>query len=262
MVGQSKLKESIANEPHGFILLEGSKYSGRKTLLREVFPQAVWFDDCKIDTVRKMIEMSHSIYDSVFIMPDIDDMSLAAKNAILKLIEEPPNGNRFIMTIENVNNTLSTIISRAQIKKMQNYSQKELITFLEDSGKGSFIDEILSICTTPGEIEEYGKYDWSEFINTVDTAVTKLWSTSITNCFKLGNKIALKADSDGYDLQLFWRAYKIRAAKLIAETNDECEVNDLLNAIRLTQKYIDTLRVKSVNKAMLFGAWVVAIQGV
>ena len=216
MVGQSKLKESIANESHGFILLEGSKYSGRKTLLREVFPQAVWFDDCKIDTVRKMIEMSHSI----------------------------------------------SIISRAQIKKMQNYSQKELITFLEDSGKGSFIDEILSICTTPGEIEEYGKYDWSEFINTVDTAVTKLWSTSITNCFKLGNKIALKADSDGYDLQLFWRAYKIRAAKLIAETNDECEVNDLLNAIRLTQKYIDTLRVKSVNKAMLFGAWVVAIQGV
>lgn len=262
MVGQDKLRESLANEPYSFILIEGSKYSGRKTLLREVFPQAVWFDDCKIDTVRKMIETAYNIYNSVFIMPDVDDMSLAAKNAILKLVEEPPNGNRFIMTIENVNNTLSTIISRAQVKKMQNYSQKELIAFLEDSGKNLFTDEILSVCTTPGEIVEYGKYNWEEFINTVDTAVTKLWSTSITNCFKLGDKIALKADSEGYNLQLFWRAYKIRAAKLIAEANDECEVNDLLNAIRLTQKYIDTLRVKSVNKTMLFGAWIVAIQGI
>ena len=127
MIGQNKLKCTLKNNSpfSPFIILVGDKGSGRKTILRELFPEAIWYTDCKIDSVRDMMRMALDVHDSLFIMADIDNMSIGAKNAILKLVEEPPNNNRIIMTLENENNTLPTIRSRATFFYMDDYTPNE-----------------------------------------------------------------------------------------------------------------------------------------
>ena len=83
MFGQKNVRRAIDNQikqnvfPR-FSILEGAKGSGRKTLLKELFPDAIFVEDCKIDTVRKMIQMMNKQRDSVFIIADADDMSTPA----------------------------------------------------------------------------------------------------------------------------------------------------------------------------------------
>ena len=56
--------------------------------------------DIKIETVRSMIEDAYTTKDEMFIIiPDADTMSVNAKNALLKVVEEPPKKAYFILTI-------------------------------------------------------------------------------------------------------------------------------------------------------------------
>lgn len=69
----------------------------------------------KIETVRELIEKS-SIKPSdtfqIFILRDVEKLSLAAGNALLKTLEDIPEYNLFILTTKTKENLLETIRSR------------------------------------------------------------------------------------------------------------------------------------------------------
>lgn len=69
-----------------------------------------------IDEIRKLYEAtrSKSLHERVVIIDDIDQMTLPAQNAFLKLLEEPPSGVHFIATAHSVSQILPTIHSRLQ----------------------------------------------------------------------------------------------------------------------------------------------------
>ena len=121
-------------------------------------------------------------------------------------------------------------------------------------------DYITSVCDSPGEINELLQYDIDDFANLVEKAIIHLPTTGITNAFKLGESIALKADSKGYDLKIFWKIFKVRSAMLIAEADDDEAMEDFYRGIKITQRYLNLLKTKGVNKAMLFGAWLMDIR--
>ena len=50
----------------------------------------------------------------VFLIPDADKMSIAASNALLKVLEEPPGGGIFILTSERKHALSPTVLSRCQ----------------------------------------------------------------------------------------------------------------------------------------------------
>ncbi|MFC1666849.1 DNA polymerase III subunit delta' [Candidatus Omnitrophota bacterium] len=89
----------------------------------------------KIGKVREIIyQASLKPYEGkkrVFIINDAETMNETAQNAILKLLEEPPERHILILTSSNAARLLPTVVSRCKILKFYSLSQGEIQCFLE-----------------------------------------------------------------------------------------------------------------------------------
>lgn len=68
----------------------------------------------------------------VVIIADADMMTLAAQNALLKLLEEPPVGTLIILTTSHIGKVLPTLRSRCQICHVQKPSEDDTKDFLNE----------------------------------------------------------------------------------------------------------------------------------
>lgn len=79
-------------------------------------------DSVKIEQVRKVLERLNMTKQSpykVFLLQNIERMTLEASNALLKTLEDPPNGVIFLLTSSRVRDVLPTIISRVRMAKFR-----------------------------------------------------------------------------------------------------------------------------------------------
>ena len=83
-----------------------------------------------VNTVRNMIERmqmsSMSGQWRVVLIDAADELTLAAENAILKLLEEPPQQTLFLLVTHQLSNVLPTVRSRARVEKMHPLTMSEL----------------------------------------------------------------------------------------------------------------------------------------
>lgn len=250
MIGQKNLLQTIKRllmnqSLPRFIIITGQKGSGKKTLANEIVVMQgndkIVAEDVKMATIKNLIDASyHVLVPTTYVIPDADDMSVAAKNALLKVTEEPPNKAYWIMTVQDVESVLPTIRSRAQIFQMDNYSKAELKEYSQEDN-----ELILSIADTPGDIDDLRQIDVAEMNNYVALVFDNIDVVSGSNALKIGSKIKLnKNDTEGYDLKLFWKAF----IKLSYENGD-------FTSVKLTSKYMSQL-TPSANKNHLFYLWV------
>ena len=157
MIGQDKTIQLIRTwrmnkSVPRFIILEGDVGSGRLTLAKIIIKQINAIGVIcgnTIADVRQTIENAYTVTSTTcYIFRDCDDMSIAAKNSLLKVVEEPPTNVYFIMTIKSVTNMLSTILSRATIVKVQPYTLNQLKEVTDD-------ELILKYATNIGQAKEY-----------------------------------------------------------------------------------------------------------
>lgn len=236
MIGQKRLLDQIdrlvQNGFPRFVLLVGAKGSGKKLISREIasklgyplVPVGVG-----VDEVREVIVNSYRNTEPiVYILPDTDKMSVAAKNALLKITEEPPQKAYFILTVTDVSNTLPTLTSRACTLKMDGYNEEELLTYLSKKHNTSNIaqeniDFVVTAATVPEEIDTLIGYDINEFRLFVESVANNLHLVSAANSFKILNKLALKKDEDKWDVLLFVQALKQEFISLYYEAPDNSE---------------------------------------
>lgn len=258
MIGQETAKKTLfiyKNFP--LILLVGAKGSGKKTLISSLFHEYIQVPDVKIDTIRShVIDKAYTYQNTLFVIPDADDMSDAAKNALLKVVEESPNGNRFIITLEDANNTLPTIRSRGVIIKMDRYTPDEIRDYAKSYDNS--ISSAVDICDTPGEVQTLLSQDADEFYKYVALVFDNITQVSGANAFKIASKISLKDSDDGYDLRLFWKAYIKRCAYQI-KTNYSGAIKYAIDVIT-TSRCLNELRTRGINKQMLFDKWILEIR--
>lgn len=279
MIGQTELRESLkrlidADNFPRFSIFVGSKGSGRHTLVHDLtylFPagERPEYVECGIgiDDVRKAIDQAYrSRNNMIYCFPDADKMSVAAKNAMLKVIEEPPNNAVFIMTLEDVENTLATVRSRASIFRMQPYSQDELEEYWymrwgdpEDKKSKEYVQLILSLAETPGEVDMLEQADGGgkadKFYDYVTLVVDNIAEVQPSNSFKIADKVALKEGAEGYDLRLFLKAFMS-----ICLSRMEAEPKLYASGISITSKYLQQMSIKGVSKGMLLDSWILAIR--
>ena len=274
---QSRIEQLIKNRTFPrFSILVGPKGSGKKTLAHEIghmfnawrvssdYVDVYRLPDVKIDTVREIITQAYKrITTMVYIIPDADSMSNAAKNALLKVTEEPPNEAYFIMTLEDESNTLETIRSRATIFHMDRYTPDELEEYYRNKFclSETTIDlerkEILivrELCSTPGDVETIMTYDATNFYDYVQLVVDNISEVSLANALKISEKIAMKDEPDKYDLKLFWRAFQSVCIDKAGDGIIYCEY------AAITSEYMKKLRIKGINKQMLFDNWIFTIR--
>ena len=130
-----------------FIILSGDIGSGRLTLAKVIIKminaKGIIMGN-SIAEVRETIENAYTITEpTCYIFRNADDMSVSAKNALLKVVEEPPNNAYFIMTVQNIGNMLGTIRSRGTVLKMEPYTIQELQKVTMD-------ETLLKYCTNIG----------------------------------------------------------------------------------------------------------------
>ena len=215
MVGQESIINRIKdlhkeNRLPKFILLEGEDGSGKKTLCKEISKftgyDIVFFDN-KIDDIRECIELAYTQKSPIiYVLKNSDSMSLAAKNSILKLVEEPPVNAYIIMLIENVDNTLKTILSRAFLIKMEPYTAnqlKEYIVNKQTALTDEEQDRVINICNTPGMINKLLETDTLELLDFCDNIINNLHKVSLSNALKISKKLKLTESGEGWDINLF-----------------------------------------------------------
>lgn len=257
MIGQKYLKKYVKtlieedNFPR-FSIFVGPKGSGKKRFLREYF-EGIYPEDDKVDSIRKIIDMAYKVAHKTFIIPDADDMSNAAKNALLKVVEECPNDNYFIMTLEDEVNTLGTIRSRAQIFYMDMYFPKDLRDYADVIGikDEEELKIIADVCTTPGDINVLCKQGVKDFYKYTKLVLDNVADVSLANALKIPEKLALKDGDEGYDLRLFLRMFM-----------SLCITNQA-NArwVEYTSKCLTKMRIKGINKQMLLDTWILSLRG-
>lgn len=262
MIGQTKLLKSITESINNdtfkqFTILCGDVGSGKKLLAFEISKllnteYCYMLPDIKVETVRKMINDAYKLSSkTLYIIPDADEMSVNAKNALLKIVEEPPVNAYFIMTLQDRNNALATILSRARVYTMDLYTEDEIFNYfwtIYPDGNPNDAEKCRAICDTPGSVKLVQKEGAFNLFDYTERVFDNIFDVDLSNAFKTAQKLNIKND-EGFDLKLFWNCFCAL-----------CAWQGKHDALRKTERSLERLRI-GVNKQQLYDMWILDIRG-
>ena len=217
--------------------------------------------ELSVDAVREAVKNCYKCAGTtVYLFKDADKMSTAAKNAMLKITEEPPRQAHFIVTVQNSENMLETLRSRATNIQMAPYSSDELDTFYHDyTLKKNRI--IRDVCEVPGMMLEMEKIDVEELTEFCDTIIDNIQQVTGVNAFKIVQRIRIKEDGNGHDPELFFHCMKYLLLQRIGDGNTPSEELEKLGKMLLvTSKYHREFNITGVKKDATLDMWVLEMR--
>lgn len=269
MIGQRIIRERIEGQiargrfPR-FSILIGEKGSGKKHLAKDIaslMKCACSVVDIKADAIREVINSAYTVdMPIIYILADCDNMSTTAANALLKVTEEPPRNAYFILTCENEENLLQTIRSRGVTYMLEPYSYEDKCDYIEEKGVPEFEEDenfILEVASNCGEVQQMLDMDVHQFKTYVELVIGNIAEVSGSNAFKIGDKLALKDDTDKYDLRLFWKAFRSVCTDRMKDGDDPLKY---ARAIAITGESLAQLNIRGINKQELFDVWLLNIR--
>lgn len=270
MIGQLNNKQLIEkwrrdNSFPRFLIITGEEGSGKSTMSRFIAKKGIGgyivTPGNKVDEVREAIENAYKCTSpTVYIFYNTDKMSVQAKNALLKVTEEPPRKAYFIITVQDVNNTLTTLKSRGTELKMEPYTIEELSHFTDD-------EEILSIASTPGQVEKLQQIGVNEFKEFCNKVLNNIGSVTGVNAFKIGNSFKFKDDGEGYDVNLFFNCIQsICTSRLwhsIGKTSfGLADCKKYYKTMICCSKYKQEFNITGVKKDSTFDMWILEMRDI
>lgn len=279
MIGQMELLRTIDDMIDDdifprFSVIQGVDGSGKSLVVEHIKEQLN--DSCmvvmnnSVDSVRNAMERAYATtIPLVFYFPDADIMSQSAKNALLKITEEPPNKAYFILTVVNEDSLPNTIRSRATIFRMEPYSPMDLSDYMyETYSKESdeFIKLAYQICDNPGEINLLHKNGASALWMFVNKVMNNIAEVSVSNALKIADKIAFKdEDEEGkFNLTLFWKSVIVYCCIDLADkTISTEELRVKARVVMSTKDCIDMItKVRGANKRNAFDIWLLDVRDI
>ena len=266
IIGQNELINRIDNLIENnnfprFSIIVGPKNSGKKLIANYIANKLdATFIPCEVkaDSVRNVINESYTQTNLMcYMWADSDTMSITSKNAILKVTEEPPQKAYFIITLNDINNMIPTIISRGTKFLMNAYSENELIKYATnrqyDFSKHK--DIIFNICSNPGDVDNLFSYNVDNFVAFTEKVISCIGIASPQNALKLSNNFILKKDekseTDKYDIILFIHAVSSICLSKLKETNNAIYGD----ACKLCADCVSEFRVSSISKLAVLDKW-------
>lgn len=124
-----------------------------------------------VEQVREIIDGAHILPNEaakkVYAVKDADTMNASAQNALLKLLEEPPEFVALILLCENIDALLETVRSRCAAVRVTGPDEREIdpaapanaLRYLAAAAKGDEL-ELLKVCNelgecTPGQASDF-----------------------------------------------------------------------------------------------------------
>lgn len=264
MIGQKRILDYL--DKHGdtlshFIILVAPNGCGKRTIAKLIAEkQGATYAPCgvKVDEIREMINTANTVSEKVlYCIENADTMSLMAKNALLKVTEEPPKNAYIVMTVQNDSSLLGTIKSRGTVWQLEPYKPKEIREFIDtfkNEHNSEFSDWVSKVAITPGEVQLYFKYG-QEFIDYVNLVIDNIAEVEPANAFKSSKKLAFKNEEDKYDVTLFWTTFCMILSERIQENPLK-----FARGIEVTAPYTDKSRKTGTNLQQLYDSWVFKIR--
>ncbi len=92
----------------------------------------------------------------VCLVANAEGLTTEAANALLKILEEPPRGLRFILLAEHPSDLLPTIVSRSRLIRVPTASQTQIVARLVDAGyEPSHAQWIAQLTLRDGELDRF-----------------------------------------------------------------------------------------------------------
>ena len=140
------------------LILTGNKSIGKKDLAEEISKYYLHDDSglaltdninynvikaedgskiIKVDQIRDFLDKVYLKSNKrIIFIQDAEKLNINSANSLLKIIEEPPAGTKFIITTSKISSIIPTIISRSTVLKCNNPSIEDINTYL------SYLEEI------------------------------------------------------------------------------------------------------------------------
>jgi len=166
----------------------------------------------KIATIRetiKRINMSSQSKYSCILIKNIERMTIAASNCLLKSLEEPPQKTIFFLTTSSASSILDTIISRSRQISFQHIPEQEILSALKKNFPEKTSKEIstaISLSTKkPGKAINFLENPENlETLIELNNSINSLFNNpTIAQRFKIIEKIAEDHDKTLKFLNLF-----------------------------------------------------------
>lgn len=278
MIGQKNIQDTFNKFiEHGsvprFMVFTGVRGSGKYTLAKWVARKMKAYlvePELSVDAVREVVKNCYKCSgDTVYIFRDADKMSAAAKNALLKVTEEPPRQAYFILTVQNAENALETLRSRATVMSMEPYTLEQrreyLDALLEKSAKP--VDSVVSqliVCAADnlGQVERYAAMDVEELLDFCSLVVDKIAVVTGVNAFKIGQRIKIKEDGDGYEPDLFFQMLNHILMRRIVESDGYSDSWVYAKMLRICSKYAQEMTLTGVKKDATLDMWILEMREV
>jgi len=198
----------------------------------------------------------------VLLMHNVDNMTLASQDALLKSLEEPAAFSYILMTTSRPHSLKSTIYSRCQTVNIKNPSREEINSWLEGQGLSDFSSLDFPSYFTPIQI--------LDSINSDNAKIFKEYIELFSNY--LGNKIPQNEfikDFADYDLDLIEKLnFTVEVLKILLSsklcnrklggvyavfdsfTFSNLKISNIINDINDLK--FNFYRVKSINTSHIF----------
>lgn len=144
-----------------FIIIQGDKHTGKTNLvlyLCQKFGLTYVPVKKSVKEVRGLISVMKKNSNILYHFKDFDDATLQAKNALLKVTEEPVPGNYIVIT---GGPQLKTLESRARRILMEPYTKEEIKQYMNPFFTDDIVKDKLIVAgiNTPARVNYYKKYE-------------------------------------------------------------------------------------------------------
>lgn len=266
IIGQTKLKAllQLLDKLPGLTILVGSKGAGKRLMSNYMANKYNYrFIEIgnKINDMRILIDLSNNLdVDTLFYIA-ADEITISASNAILKLAEETPSKLHIVLGVTDINNVLQTLISRANILHMDNYTVKDIQEYVNTlNPKVERLQDLISIANTPGMVNTLIDADFDKCYAYVNKVYDNILKVSTSNSFKIGMQIGF-ADNELIPVDIFLRIYlRVLNNKIKENYKDLHSVEVLTKQGEYTNNALVEILEKGANTKLIFNIWILNIR--
>lgn len=231
LIGEINESLEVLDFPHNLPEYEKieKECDNLENLCKKLSGKEYFYNSIPINQIRNMESWAHIKSDEgkkIIIIENAEKMTSAVRNALLKILEEPPQDCIFILLTSNRNAIMETILSRVRtynFKQRNLTEQKEVIKkiFHNDNFDGTINDYLLSFLPIkPEKIKQQADYFFDEISKRKIPDVSAI----VKNCEKFELKIEF----------LLFLNYIIQRQKKLCSTQNGSEASvKILNCIRI-----------------------------
>lgn len=257
ILGMNNCKEMLArmsNMPH-LSIISAPKGAGKSLLIKRIADEKcmrLQYIGNKIDNIRDLIQDSVALEEpTLFVISEGDTMSLGAKNALLKISEEPSKNCYIAIEIRDLNTVLDTIQSRGTLFEIDRYSYNDLRRFALDYLGMENNEDTFNICqisTTPGDVKLYQEIGYKDCYNYAEMVYNNIMRVTTGNAFKIKTKLDFTGKGEGFPIDMFFNILLFVCRQHIEDEQAKYIIRCTLNALSMSKG-------NGANKEMAFDIW-------